>query len=158
MSDARPPEPPDLKQHLAAAATHARELLAYLGQYVSAKVGSTTLTLKRLALLAVLLVVLALIGLTVLITMCVMLVIGLAGAISALMPSGFAWVGPLAIGLIGALGVPLIVWFVIRSISSAGKHTARHAYGERLRRQRESFAVDAADRAEAERHRREEQP
>ncbi len=129
------------------AGSAAREMLAYASQYVSAKLGGVAYSIKRLVLLLVLLAVVALIGITALVTATALLVVGLAMALAAPMPDGWGWLGYVLVGLVGAIGAPLIVWIGIKMIASSGAASARKAYEERLARQRASFGTDAEVRA-----------
>ncbi len=143
----------DPKQDLSDAANSLSEILAYAGQYLSAKISGVTYSIKKLVLLAVLGLVVAVIGVTVLVTMCVLLVIGLAEALAAPMPDNFEWLGYVVVGLVGAVGGPLVVWVAIKLIARSGKKSAADAYVERLRRQRESLGTDAALRSRDQRMR-----
>ncbi|MEL7238180.1 MAG: hypothetical protein AAGK78_04900, partial [Planctomycetota bacterium] len=74
------------------------ELVSYAGQYAGAKVGSLSFTLRKIAYLALLAIVALIVALSMLVTASVLVIVGLAQAVSAAMPAGFEWVGPLGVG------------------------------------------------------------
>ena len=123
------------------------ELLDYALQYVGATFGGVFYTFKKFLFLAVLGLVAAIVALTVLITGSVLVALGLAGAISAVMPSGWQWVGPLAVGLLITVGSLLGLFLLIRMLATSGKRSAAESYRRSLIRQRQRHGTDAIARA-----------
>lgn len=141
------PDSVDPVAELKAALGALSEIPAYAQQYVNAKISGTLYTARKVALMAVLGLISGLAGISIVVTSAALLVIGLANMLSALMPAGWKWVGPVVIGLVG-VGISTIgVWFIIRRAAAAGREAAAQGYRETLLRQRQSFGVDAMFRA-----------
>ena len=63
------------------------------------------------------------------------------------MPTSFAWVGPLLVGLLGVALALGGVWLMMRMMAKAGRRSAVVAYRRRLLAQHRKFGTDAYSRA-----------
>jgi hypothetical protein len=137
--------PPDPAAALRGLQSSVKEVAAYAGQFVSAKIDGYVALARNLALLAVLLTIVAVIGLAILITAAALAVIGLAGLVSALI--GSAWAGPLIVGGGLTLLVPLVTWLGIKSFQSAAYRAAVRRYDRLQVAQHAATGHTAAGRA-----------
>lgn len=137
----------DYGAELNAALSALLEIPAYAQQFVNAKISATLYTARKIALMAVLGLISGLAGISIVVTSAALLVIGFANLISALVPEGWKWAGPVLVGLIGVGMSTIGAWLVVRRAAAAGREAAAQGYRETLLRQRQQFGVDAMSRA-----------
>lgn len=140
---------PDPTEALGRALAALAEAGTYGREWVSAKVDGVLFGVRKLALLAVLGAVAGLVGVTFVIMSTVLLLLGISSAISAALPAGFAWVGPLVVGLIGVVLSVGGLWLVLKMVARAGRRSAIEGYRRKLLAQHRKFGTDAYSRAVA---------